>query len=52
MPAPQVNLELPINKNYIHYLGSSAKDTTTTGEDLRSVTPKGFALAVFEANKP
>lgn len=51
MPAPQVNPELPINKNYIHYLGSSAKDTTT-GEDLRSVTPQGFALAVFEANKP
>ena len=51
MPSPQVDQSLPINKNYIHYLGSSAKDTTT-GEDLRSVTPKGFALAVFEANKP
>ena len=51
MPSPQVDHSLPINKNYIHYLGSAAKDTNT-GEDLRSVTPKGFAIAVFEANKP
>lgn len=48
MPLPLVDESLPVNKNYIHYLGSDAKDDS--GKDLRSVTPAGFARAVFLAN--
>ena len=48
MPLPLVDESLPVNKNYIHYLGSNAKDDS--GKDLRSVTPAGFARAVFLAN--
>lgn len=48
MPLPLVDESLLVNKNYIHYLGSDAKDDS--GKDLRSVTPAGFARAVFLAN--
>lgn len=48
MPLPLVDESLPVNKDYIHYLGSNAKDDS--GKDLRSVTPAGFAWAVFLAN--
>lgn len=48
MPLPLVDDSLPVDKNYIHYLGSNAKDDS--GKDLRSVTPAGFARAVFLVN--
>ena len=48
MPLPLVDETLPVDRNYIHYLGSNAKDDA--GKDLRSVTPAGFARAVFLAN--
>lgn len=48
MPLPLVDEALPVDKNYIHYLGSNAKDDS--GKDLRSITPTGFARAVFLAN--
>lgn len=50
MPPKAVDESLPVDKNYIHYLGSNAKDGA--GKDLRSVTPKGFAEAIFLANNP
>ena len=48
MPLRLVDDSLPVDKNYIHYLGSHAKNDN--GKDLRSVTPAGFARAVFLAN--
>lgn len=48
MPLPLVDEALPVDQNYIHYLGSNAKDDA--GKDLRSITPAGFARAVFLAN--
>lgn len=48
MPLPLVDDSLPVDRNYIHYLGSNAKDDN--GKDLRSITPAGFARAVFLAN--
>ena len=48
MPLRLVDDSLPVDQNYIHYLGSNAKNDE--GKDLRSVTPAGFARAVFLAN--
>lgn len=48
MPLRLVDDSLPVDENYIHYLGSRAKNDK--GKDLRSVTPAGFARAVFLAN--
>lgn len=48
MPLRLVDDSLPVDENYIHYLGSRARDDK--GKDLRSVTPAGFARAVFLAN--
>lgn len=48
MPDPCIDPALPVDDKYIHYLGSTAKDDG--GHDLRSVTPAGFARAVFLAN--
>ena len=48
MQLPLVDEALPVDQNYLHYLGSNAKDCTR--KDLRSITPAGFARAVFLAN--
>lgn len=48
MPLRLVDDSLPVDEKYIHYLGSRAKNDN--GKDLRSVTPAGFARAVFLAN--
>lgn len=48
MPLRLVDDSLPVDENYIHYLGSHAKNDK--GKDLRSMTPAGFARAVFLAN--
>ena len=48
MPLRLVDDSLPVDENYIHYPGSHAKNDK--GKDLRSVTPAGFARAVFLAN--
>ena len=48
MPLRLIDDSLPVDENYIHYLGSHAKNDK--GKDLRSVTPAGFASAVFLAN--
>ena len=44
---PPVKQVLPIEGSRMHHLPPSANRS-----DLRSVTPKGFAKAVFEANRP
>lgn len=48
MPQPHIDSSIPVDKNYIHYLGSRASVPGKT--DARSITPAGFAKAVFLAN--
>ncbi len=44
MPAPHVDASLPVDNKRIHYMGGGSGDR-------RSATPRGFAQAVFYANR-
>lgn len=46
IPTPVALINGPIDKNYIHHLPPNKERAA-----LRSVTPKGFAQAFFEANQ-
>lgn len=48
MPQPHIDSSIPVDKKYIYYLGSRASAPGKT--DARSITPAGFAKAVFLAN--
>lgn len=49
MPDRQVDDSLEVSTTYIHHLGSAGK-TNGTSRDTRSITPRGFAEAVCQAN--